>query len=74
MRSARTTTAPAPAIEPTGKSNGVKNERKSSPGGARLPKAVGVYDRPRVRRSSRLLILLGIVVVVIAFVLMILLR
>ena len=52
----------------------MNNERKSSPGGARLPKAVGVYDRPRVRRSSRLLILLGIVVVVIAFVLMILLR
>jgi len=52
----------------------VKNGRKSSAGGARLPKAVGVYDRPRVRRSSRLMILLGIAVVAIAFVLMILLR
>jgi hypothetical protein len=50
------------------------NERARRAGGSRLPKAVGVYDRPRVPRSSRLLILLGAVVVAIVFVVMILLR
>jgi hypothetical protein len=48
-------------------------ERKRA-GGGRLPKAVGVYDRPRTRRSTRLLILLVIAVVAIVFVLMVLLR
>jgi len=48
-------------------------ERKSADGG-RLPKAVGVYDRPRVRRSTRLMIIVGIVVVAIMFVLLVLLR
>jgi hypothetical protein len=48
-------------------------ERKAADGG-RLPKAVGVYDRPRVRRSTRLMIIVGIVVVAIMFVLLVLLR
>ena len=47
-------------------------ERDAS--GRRLPKAVGVYDRPRMRRSTRLLILVGIVVVAIMFVMLVLLR
>lgn len=48
-------------------------ERKAADGD-RLPKAVGVYDRPRVRRSTRLMIIVGIVVVAIMFVLLVLLR
>jgi hypothetical protein len=40
----------------------------------RLPRAVGVYDRPRFRRSSRILIVAGVVVVAILIVLLILLR
>ena len=40
----------------------------------RLPKAVGVYDRPRFNRSSRLLLWGGVAVVAIVFVLMVLLR
>jgi hypothetical protein len=48
-------------------------ERKAADG-SRLPKAVGVYDRPRVRRSTRLMIIVGIVVVAIMFVLLVLLR
>jgi predicted nucleic acid-binding Zn ribbon protein len=39
-----------------------------------LPRAVGVYDRPRVRRSRLLLMLLGAIVVAIVFVWMFLLR
>jgi hypothetical protein len=40
----------------------------------RLPKAVGVYDRPRVRRSTRLLVIVGVVMLAVAFVVVILLR
>jgi hypothetical protein len=39
-----------------------------------LPKAVGVYDRPRVRRSTRVLVAAGVAVVAILIVVMILLR
>ena len=40
----------------------------------RSRKAVGVYDRPRVRRSIRILVAGGLAVVAILIVLMILLR
>jgi len=40
----------------------------------RLPKAVGVYDRPKVRRSTRLMIVVGVVMLAVAFVVVILLR
>jgi hypothetical protein len=39
-----------------------------------LPKAVGVYDRPRLRRSTSLILITGVVVVAIVFVLMFVLR
>jgi hypothetical protein len=39
-----------------------------------LPKAVGVYDRPKVRRSTRLMIIVGVVMLAVAFVVVILLR
>jgi hypothetical protein len=39
-----------------------------------LPKAVGVYDRPKVRRSTRLLVLVGVLMLAVAFVVVILLR
>ena len=39
-----------------------------------LPKSVGVYDRPRVKRSTRILLVYGAVVVAILIVLVILLR
>ena len=44
------------------------------PDSPRLPRAVGVYDRPRFRRSRLLMLLLGAIVVAIVFVWMILLR
>jgi len=47
-------------------------ERKPADDTGRLPKAVGVYDRPRVRRSTRLMIIVGIVVVAIMFVMLLL--
>jgi len=50
------------------------DERRQDDQGGRLPKAVGVYDRPRVRRSSRILIGAGVLVVAIVIVLVILLR
>jgi len=50
------------------------DERRQGEEGGRLPKAVGVYDRPRVRRSSRILIGAGLVVVAIVIVLVVLLR
>jgi hypothetical protein len=50
------------------------DERRPDDQGGRLPKAVGVYDRPRVRRSSRILIGAGVLVVAIVIVLVILLR
>jgi hypothetical protein len=40
----------------------------------KLPRAVGVYDRPRMRRSTRILVAGGLIVVAILIVLMILLR
>jgi hypothetical protein len=40
----------------------------------KLPRAVGVYDRPRMRRSTRILVAGGLAVVAILIVLMILLR
>lgn len=40
----------------------------------KLPRAVGVYDRPRTRRSTRILVAGGLTVVAILIVLMILLR
>ena len=48
--------------------------RRKTADGRRLPKAVGVYDRPRVRRSTRLITILVIAVVAIVFVLFVLLR
>ena len=42
--------------------------------GDKLPRAVGVYDRPRIRRSARILIAGGITVVAILIVLVILLK
>ena len=39
-----------------------------------LPKAVGVYDRPKVMRSTRLLVIVGVVMLAVAFVVVILLR
>ena len=50
------------------------DERRQDDSSGRLPKAVGTYDRPRVRRSSRILIGAGVVVVAIVIVLVILLR
>jgi hypothetical protein len=50
------------------------DERPESDQAARLPKAVGVYDRPTLRRSSRILLGAGVVVVAIVIVLVILLR
>ena len=51
------------------------DERRAGDDGAsRLPKAVGVYDRPRFRRSSRILVGAGVIVVAIVIVLVILLR
>jgi hypothetical protein len=50
------------------------DERRQGDPDGRLPKAVGVYDRPRVARSSRMLIGMGVVVVAIVIVLVILLR
>jgi hypothetical protein len=44
------------------------------PKSEQLPKAVGVYDRPKVRRSTRLLVLVGVVMLAVAFVVVILLR
>ena len=40
----------------------------------KLPRAVGVYDRPRMRRSTRILVGGGLAVVAILIVLMIILR
>ena len=40
----------------------------------KLPRAVGFYDRPRVKRSTRILIAGGMAVVAILIVLVILLR
>ena len=40
----------------------------------RLPKAIGVYDRPKLSRGVRLLIVAGVAVVAIVFVLMVLLK
>ena len=42
--------------------------------GKPLPRALGVYDRPRFRRSRMLLLLLGAIVVAIVVVWMILLH
>jgi hypothetical protein len=50
------------------------DERRVDDQAGRLPKAVGVYDRPRIRRSSRMLIGVGVVVVAIVIVLVVLLR
>jgi hypothetical protein len=50
------------------------DDARKAASGQPLPKAIGVYDRPKLRRSSRLLVIVGVVVVAIAFVLMILLR
>jgi hypothetical protein len=52
----------------------VEDERRPGDGDARPRKLVGVYDRPRVRRSSRILIWVSVVVVAIVLVLMILLK
>jgi hypothetical protein len=50
------------------------DERRPGDADARPQKLVGVYDRPRVRRSSRILLGAGVVVVAIVIVLVILLR
>jgi hypothetical protein len=44
------------------------------PDSRKLPRALGVYERPRFRPSRLLMLLLGAIVVAIVFVWMILLR
>jgi len=50
------------------------DERRRDDVDARPQKLVGVYDRPRVRRSSRIMLGAGVIVVAIVIVLVVLLR